>query len=152
MPHTQFSSWRTKLRFRVHLMCASIHAGLRNKAYFDRILSIIDGNKTKPGAEPRPPDPPGVTLLVTVPVPRPIVPFSFMSTPVRNIPSSEEACVVFCRQSLFAVEGTESCVLVPESERLRNASTMSRLRQVWSGPSSKVGHFLRESSMSTYGK
>lgn len=35
------------------------------------------------------------------------------------------------------------------SERLRNASTMSRFRQFCNGPSSKVGHFLRDSSIST---
>lgn len=114
------------------------------RAHFERMFSIIDGNRTNPGGEPRP-------ICSLTPSGSTLVPSSNMSTPVRNVAVDLCGCVPPARwQPFLALGGSSSPVLHPVSDRLRKASTMSRFRQVCNGPSSNVGHFLRDSSMSTF--
>lgn len=122
------------------------------EAHFERIFSIIDGNRTSPGVGSRSvcssPSFAGAPLATT-PVEWPVVPSSIDSTPVRNVDPCNSVCSTPW-QPFLPFEGNSFPVLHPVSERLRNASTMSRFRQVCNGPRSKVGHFLLDNSMSTF--
>lgn len=125
---------------------------MRKEAHLDRMLSIIDGNNTSPSGATLlrlPPQPSTDMPLATVSVARPKVPSAIISTPVRKVAADPCCCVDNPLPPRFAVVVACSRELRPVSDCRRNSSKMSRFRHVCKGPSSRVGHFLRQSSIST---